>query len=52
MESSPRFLQGVFAFEGKGIEAPFPLAPALHYTVPLEPPPRRCTSAPATPPAS
>lgn len=34
MESSPRFLQGVFAFEGKGIESPFPLAPALHYTVP------------------
>lgn len=34
MESNPRFLQGVFAFEGKGIESPFPLAPALHYTVP------------------
>ena len=34
MESSPRFMQGVFAFEGKGIESPFPLAPALSYTVP------------------
>ncbi len=33
MESSPRFLQGVFAFEGKGIESPVPLAPELSYTV-------------------
>ncbi len=34
MQSRPRFLQGVFAFEGKGIESPFPLAAALSYTVP------------------
>src|SRR5260370_35189532 len=34
MQSSPRFMQGVFAFEGKGIESPFPLSPALSYTVP------------------
>jgi hypothetical protein len=34
MDSSPRFLQGMFAFEGKGIESPFPLNPALSYTVP------------------
>jgi assimilatory nitrate reductase catalytic subunit len=34
MHSSPRFLQGVFAFEGKGIDQPIPLDPALTYTVP------------------
>lgn len=34
MESSPRFMQGVFAFEGKGIESPYQLAPELSYTVP------------------
>lgn len=34
MESSPHFLQGVFTFEGKGIESPVPLAPSLSYTVP------------------
>jgi len=34
MQPSPRFMQGVFAFEGKGIESPFPLSPALSYTVP------------------
>ena len=34
MQSQPRFLQGVFGFQGKGIESPFPLDPALVYTVP------------------
>ncbi|MEJ3746211.1 molybdopterin oxidoreductase [Actinomycetes bacterium KLBMP 9797] len=34
MQSRPRFLQGVFPFEGKGIDAPFPLDAALSYTVP------------------
>ncbi len=35
MTSTPRFLQGIFPFEGKGIDAPFPLDAALSYTVPL-----------------
>jgi assimilatory nitrate reductase catalytic subunit len=34
MESRPRFLQGVYPFEGKGIESPFPIDPALSYEVP------------------
>lgn len=34
MQSHPRFRQGVFAFEGKGIESPFPIDAALAYTVP------------------
>lgn len=34
MQSNPRFLQGVFLFEGKGIESPFLLDPSLGYTVP------------------
>jgi len=33
MESTPRFIQGVFAFEGKGIDSPVPLSTAA-YTVP------------------
>jgi hypothetical protein len=32
--SVPRFLQGVFAFEGQGLDAPFLLDEALRYTVP------------------
>lgn len=32
--STPRFLQGIFAFEGQGLDAPFLLDPALVYTVP------------------
>jgi hypothetical protein len=32
--SSPRFLQGIFEFEGRGLDEPFLLAPALVYTVP------------------
>lgn len=34
MRSTPRFLQGVFPYEGKGITSPFPLDAALTYTVP------------------
>jgi assimilatory nitrate reductase catalytic subunit len=34
VESNPRFLQGVYPFEGKGIESPFLLDSALSYTVP------------------
>ena len=34
VESTPRFLQGVYPFEGKGMQAPFPLEPALSYEVP------------------
>jgi hypothetical protein len=34
MHSTPRFLQGVFAFEGRGIDQPFPFGGALSYTVP------------------
>jgi assimilatory nitrate reductase catalytic subunit len=34
MHSSPRFLQGIFTFEGKGIDQPFPLDTALTYMVP------------------
>jgi len=32
--SSPRFLQGIFAFEGQGLDRAAPLDPALSYTVP------------------
>ena len=35
MQSTPRFLQGVFPFEGKGIEAPVPIDAALSYVVPV-----------------
>ena len=34
MQSTPRFLQGVFPFEGKGLDAPVTLDAALTYTVP------------------
>lgn len=34
MESSPRFLQGVFHYEGNGLEKPFLLDPELVYEVP------------------
>ena len=34
MQSTSRFLQGVFPFEGKGIESPVPIDAALAYTVP------------------
>lgn len=32
--SVPRFRQGVFSFEGMGLDAPFLLDPSLTYTVP------------------
>ncbi|WP_432968672.1 molybdopterin oxidoreductase [Dactylosporangium sp. CA-233914] len=34
MRSTPRFLQGVYSFEGKGLDAPFLLDAALTYIVP------------------
>ena len=34
MHSTPRFLQGVFAFEGKGVDQPLPVDGALSYVVP------------------
>lgn len=34
MHSTPRFLQGVFPFEGKGLDQPAPLGPELSYVVP------------------
>ena len=32
--STPRFLQGAYAFEGAGLDKPVPLDPALSYVVP------------------
>jgi hypothetical protein len=34
VNSIPRFLQGVYTFEGKGLDRPAPLAPELSYVVP------------------
>lgn len=34
MQSTSKFLQGVFPFHGKGIESPFPIGAALSYRVP------------------
>jgi assimilatory nitrate reductase catalytic subunit len=34
MTSGPKFLQGVFAFEGRGLQTPFLLDPSMTYTVP------------------
>ncbi len=34
MHTTPRFLQGVYSFEGKGLESPLPLDAALSYVVP------------------
>ena len=34
MHSHPRFLQGVFAFEGKGLDQPVPIDSGLTYVVP------------------
>ena len=34
MHSTSRFLQGVFAFEGKGLDQPLPLGSALSFVVP------------------
>ncbi|WP_433936709.1 molybdopterin oxidoreductase [Sorangium cellulosum] len=33
---TPRFIQGVYAFEGQGLERPVPLRPAIGYTVPQD----------------
>jgi len=35
VSSRPRLLQGIYAFEGQGLDTPFRLAPALTYTVPV-----------------
>ena len=34
MHTTPRFLQGVFGFEGKGLDRPVPLDGSLSYVVP------------------
>jgi hypothetical protein len=34
VHSTPRFLQGVYSFEGKGLDRPAPIDPALSYVVP------------------
>jgi hypothetical protein len=34
VHSTPRFLQGVFPFEGKGLDQPAPLGAELSYVVP------------------
>jgi hypothetical protein len=34
VHSTPRFLQGVFAFEGKGVDQPLPVDGTLSYVVP------------------
>ncbi|MDO9712636.1 hypothetical protein [Paracraurococcus lichenis] len=36
MESTPRFLNGVFRFEGRGLAAPALLDTSLRYTVPAD----------------
>lgn len=36
METTPRFLQGVYQFHGNGLGAPAPLAQSLAYTVPAD----------------
>jgi hypothetical protein len=36
MLEKPKFLQGVFAFEGKGLDTPFLLDQVLAYTVPSD----------------
>jgi hypothetical protein len=39
MLEKPRFLQGVFPFQGKGLTSPMPLEPAVTYKVPAD---KRC----------
>jgi len=36
MDATPRFLRGIYAFEGKGLAAPAPLDGGLAYTVPAD----------------
>lgn len=35
MHSTPRFLQGIFPFEGRGVDKPVPVHDSLSYTVPM-----------------
>jgi assimilatory nitrate reductase catalytic subunit len=35
MHSTPRFLQGIFPFEGQGVDKPAPVHDTLTYTVPM-----------------
>lgn len=35
MHTSPRFLQGIFPFEGQGLDKPVPIDESLAYVVPL-----------------
>ncbi|HTT74798.1 MAG TPA: hypothetical protein VMF50_02335 [Candidatus Binataceae bacterium] len=36
MMETPRFLQGLYYFEGRGLDKPLPLAPAAGYSVPFD----------------
>jgi len=36
MDSTPRFIQGVFPFEGRGLETPGAIGPGTDYTVPAD----------------
>jgi assimilatory nitrate reductase catalytic subunit len=36
LTSAPQFLQGVFSFQGRGLDEPFLLDPSLVYTVPAD----------------
>ncbi len=36
MNSTPRFIHGVFPFEGRGLETPHALGPAAEYSVPAD----------------
>ena len=36
MTSRPRFLQGIFDFEGRGLDRPFLIDPSLSYVVPRD----------------
>lgn len=35
MQSTPRFLQGIYSFEGQGMDKPVPIHPDLSYKVPV-----------------
>jgi hypothetical protein len=36
MTPTPRFIQGVFSFEGKGLDSPYDLGAEARYTVPAD----------------
>lgn len=36
MVETPRFIQGLFRFEGKGLEQPVPLNPGVRWAVPFD----------------